>query len=137
MVDIPNAVITYLLNFIIEERSLAYLLVKKDGSLLSWGGKLAEYGITNLHQGMQINEQLFFLEGLLPLDDYHLFLPMVKIEIGICADIHLVPSYEGDWILLLDSILNEKHLSTMQQEANHASLLQEKSQQLLNQPPRE
>ncbi|WP_335337718.1 hypothetical protein [Nostoc piscinale] len=60
MADIPNAVILYILNFIIEERSLAYLLVNKDGGLEAWGGKLAEYGITNLSQGIQVCEQIFF-----------------------------------------------------------------------------
>lgn len=129
MVDIPKAVITYLLNFIIEERSLAYLLVTKDGSLLAWGGKLTQYGITNLRQGMQISEQLFFLEGLLPSDDSPLFLPLIKVESSICADIHIFPSDEGDWILLLDSILHEKPLSIMQQDANCSSLLQDKFHQ--------
>ncbi|MCC5639591.1 hypothetical protein LC593_27960 [Nostoc sp. CHAB 5844] len=137
MTDIPHAVILYILKFIIEERSLAYILVKKDGCLLTWGGKLAEYGITNLRQGMQVCEQVCFLEGLLPLDDSPLFLPLVKIEVGICADIHLFPSNEGDWVLLLDSVLDEQHLSAMQQEANHSSLLQEQSTKLVNQPPRE
>ncbi|BAY15591.1 hypothetical protein NIES21_14080 [Anabaenopsis circularis NIES-21] len=137
MVDIPHAVILYLLNFIIEERSLAYLLVKKDGCLVAWGGKLSEYGIMNLSPGISICQQVFFLEGLLPLDDTPIFLPLVKMDVGICADIHIFPSEEGDWILLLNSILDEKHLSAMQQEANRSNLLQEKSDKLLNQPPKE
>jgi len=137
MADIPNDVILYILNFIIEERSLAYLLVKKDGSLLAWGGKLTEYGITNLRQGVQVCEQVFFLEGLLPLEDAPLFLPLIKIDVGICADIHIFPSDEGDWILLLDTILDEKHLFAMQQDANNSNLLQEKSTKLVNQQPEE
>lgn len=137
MADIPHAVIKYIIQFIIEERSLAYLLVKKDGSLLAWGGKLADYGITNLRQGVQVCEQVFFLEGLLPLDDSPLFLPLVKIEVGICLDIHIFSSTEGDWVLLLDSILDNNHLSAMQQEANNAILLQEKSTKLVNQQPQE
>ncbi|MBU7586694.1 MAG: hypothetical protein KAF91_28180 [Nostoc sp. TH1S01] len=132
MADIPNAIILYILNFIIEERSLAYLLVKKDGCLIAWGGKLAEYGIKNLSQGKQVCEQVFFLEGLLPLDDSPLFLPLMNIAVGICADIHIFHSEEGDWVLLLNSILDENHLSAMQQEANYSSLAQEKSEKLIN-----
>ncbi|AFY45408.1 hypothetical protein [Nostoc sp. PCC 7107] len=127
MVDIPHAVILYLLNFIIEQRSLAYLLVTKDGYLVAWGGKLSEYGMMNLNQEVSVCEQFFFLEGLLPLDDNPVFLPLIKMEVGICADIHIFPSEEGDWILFLNSILDEKHLSAMQQEANLSNLLQEKS----------
>lgn len=130
MLDIPNAVITYILHFIITERSLAYLLVEKDGSLLAWGGRLADYGITNLCKGEQIGQQVFFLEGLLPLDDSSLFLPFIKTENNICADIHIFSSTEGDWVLLLDSIVDEKHFSFIQQEANSYSLLQEKISRL-------
>ncbi|MBE9205523.1 hypothetical protein IQ244_03165 [Nostoc sp. LEGE 06077] len=137
MLDIPHAVILYILNFIIEERSLAYLLVKKDGCLVAWGGKLSEYGITNLSQEISVCEQVFFLEGLLPLDDSPLFLPLIKMEVGICADIHIFPSEEGDWILFINSILDEKHLAVMQQEANYSSLLQENPDKLINQPPRD
>ncbi|MBD2596939.1 hypothetical protein BCD64_17955 [Nostoc sp. MBR 210] len=132
MADIPNAVILYILNFIIEERSLAYLLVNKNGGLEGWGGKLAEYGITNLSPGIQVCEQIFFLEGLLPIDDSPLFLPLIKIAASICADVHIFPSEEGDWVLLLNSMLDEKHLSAMQQEANYSSLAQEKSDRLIN-----
>lgn len=137
MADIPYAVITYLLNFIIEERSLAYLLVKKDGCLLAWGGKLAEYGITNLRQGMQVCEQVFFLEGLLPLDDSSIFLPLINLEQGICADIHIFSSDDGDWIVLLDSILDGEHIAGMQQATNDFCLLQEISTKLVNHQPQE
>ncbi|MDZ8023469.1 MAG: hypothetical protein RMY36_000310 [Nostoc sp. SerVER01] len=129
MLNIPNSVITYLINFLTVERSLAYLLVDKDGSLLDWGGKLAEYGITNLSKGENIKEQVCFLEGLLPLDNTSVFLPFIKTEYGSCADIHMFPTEEGDWVLLLDSSCNEDHLFATQQKANEFSLLQEKLNQ--------
>lgn len=126
MLDFPIPVLAYLLTFIVEELSLAYLLVKKDGCLSAWGGKLAKYGVTDLKKGENIKEQVFFLEGLLPLDDFPIFLPLVKTEYGICADVHLFPSEEGDLVLLLDATWNEKHCSLIQQKANEFRLLQEK-----------
>ncbi|MBH8551671.1 hypothetical protein I8751_04630 [Nostocaceae cyanobacterium CENA357] len=133
MLDIPTPVVNYILSFLIEARSLAYLLVKKDGCLLAWGGKLAAYGITNLCKGENIGEQIFFLEGLLPLDDAYLFLPLIKIEHGICIDIHIFSSQEGDWVLLLDSTRDENYLSPIQQKTNDHSLLQEKLTKIKNQ----
>ncbi|MDZ8189195.1 MAG: hypothetical protein RMX96_30695 [Nostoc sp. ChiSLP02] len=127
MLDVPASVIAYLLKFLTVERSLAYLLVKKDGSLLQWGGKLAKYGIINLNKAENIKQQVTFLEGLLPLDDDSLFLPFIKTEYGICVDIHIFSTEEGDWVLFLDSSFDENHLLTTQQEANELSLLQEKS----------
>ena len=133
MLDVPTPVIAYLLNFILEERSFAYLLVNKDGCLSAWGGKLAIYGVTNLKAGENITEQVFFLEGILPLDDSPLFLPRMKTEYGVCADVHLFPSEEGDWVILLDATWDEKHCALIQQQANEFSLLQEKFMKNLNQ----
>lgn len=133
MLNIPSPIIAYLIALMLENRSLAYLLVRKDGSLLAWGGKLDDYGVTNLEKGLNIGQQIFFLEGLLPLDDFPLFLPRLKTEEGICADVHIFPSEEGDWVLLLDATLDEMQLSLLQQQANDSILSQEKLTRILNQ----
>jgi hypothetical protein len=117
----------------VETRSLAYLLVNKDGCLSAWGGKLAAYGVQNLQKDESVGQQVFFLEGLLPLDDFPLFLPRIKTEYGICADVHLFPSEEGDWVLLLDATLEEMQLSLIQQQTNNSILIQEKLAKILNQ----
>ncbi|MGB3757722.1 MAG: hypothetical protein WBA07_15315 [Rivularia sp. (in: cyanobacteria)] len=124
--DIPLPVSSYLINFIRESRSLAYLFVGKDGYLDSWGGKLNQYGIANLHQGENASQQILFLEGLLPLDGFPLFLPCVKTEIGVCADVHLFPEKEGDWVLLLDATWDEMQIFKVQQEVNSSCLMQRK-----------
>ncbi len=133
MLDVPTSVISYVINLMLERRSLAYLLVKKDGCLSSWGGKLADYGVNNLQKGENIGQQIFFLEGLLPLDDFPLFLPCLKAGEGICADIHMFPSEEGDWVLLLDATVDEMQLSLIQQQANEFVLQHEKVTRILNQ----
>jgi hypothetical protein len=132
MQDIPIAVMVYLLSFLIEKRSLAYLLVGKDGNLSTWGGCLSVYGISDLQKGRGIKEQVFFLEGLLPIDDFPVFLPRIKTEEGICADVHIFSSQEGDWVLFLDASLDEMQLSFFQQDANGFFLLEEKLTRMLN-----
>ncbi len=124
--DIPLPVNGYLINFMRESRSLAYLFIDKNGCLDSWGGKLHQYGIANLHRGEDATQQIFFLEGLLPLDGFPLFLPCLKTEPGICADVHLFPEKEGDWVLLLDATWDEMQIFKVQQELNSACLLQRK-----------
>lgn len=133
MLDVPPAVVTYVLTFMLEQLSLAYLLVSKDGCLLTWGGKLSAYGVTNLQKGANVEEQIFFLEGLLPLDHLPLFLPRMKTEYGICADVHIFPTEEGDWVLLLDATKDELQLSVIQQQVNDSSLFQEKLLKIFNQ----
>jgi hypothetical protein len=126
MLDVPPAVVAYILTFMLEQLSLAYLLVSKDGCLSAWGGKLAAYGVTNLQKETNAGEQIFFLEGLLPLDDFPLFIPRMKTEYGICADVHIFPTKEGDWVLMLDATKDELQLSVIQQQLNNSSLFQEK-----------
>jgi hypothetical protein len=133
MLDVPAAVVAYILILMLEQLSLAYLLVSKDGCLLTWGGKLDAYGVTNLQKGTNVGEQIFFLEGLLPLDNFPLFLPRMKTEYGICADVHIFPTEEGDWVLLLDATKDELQLSVIQQQVNDSSLFQEKLIKILNQ----
>ncbi|WP_026733701.1 hypothetical protein [Fischerella sp. PCC 9605] len=132
MPNFPNSIINYTMNLMVETRSLAYLLVNKDGCLSAWGGKLAAYGVQNLQKDENVGQQVFFLEGLLPLDDFPLFLPRIKTEYGICADVHLFPSEEGDWVLLLDATLEEMQLSLIQQQTNNSILIQEKLARILN-----
>ncbi|MCJ8282583.1 MAG: hypothetical protein MJK14_22855 [Rivularia sp. ALOHA_DT_140] len=105
---------------------LHHLFLFIQQALSSWGGKLNEYGIADLQQGEDASQQIFFLEGLLPLDDVPLFLPCVKTERGVCADVHLFPEEEGDWVLLLDATWDEIQIFKVQQEANSSRLMQRK-----------
>ncbi|MDY6900758.1 MAG: hypothetical protein SWZ49_22165 [Cyanobacteriota bacterium] len=124
--DIPLPISNYLIDFMRETRSLAYIFVGKDGCLSSWGGKLTVYGVADLQEGEDASQQIFFLEGLLPLDDFPLYLPCVKTNRGICADVHLFPEKEGDWILLLDATWDEMQIFKVQQEVNSSRLMQRK-----------
>ena len=131
MIEIPTDIIKYIINFVVENRSLAYLLINKEARLSAWGGQLSIYGITNLQQGKDIGQQVFFLEGLLPLDDFPLFLPCMKTEEGICADVHLFPSEQGDWVLFLDAMWDETHIRRIQQQINSSKLIEENFRRIL------
>lgn len=130
---IPAEILNYLSNLIIESRSLAYLLVAKDGYLLSGGGDLATYGISNLQLGELVYKQFILLEGLLPLSSSILVLPRTNIEQEICADIHIFSGSEGDWVLLLDASVERDRHQLMQQKGNDLSLLRNKQAKIINQ----
>lgn len=130
MFELPAPVLDYIHTITVENRSLAYLLVKKDGCLSKWGGNLLAYGFTELQQGEYVGEQVFFLEGLLPLESSPIFLSCIKTEYGLSTDVHLFPSDEGDWVLLLDATLDELQRSLIQQQGNDLSLIRQKHFQL-------
>jgi class 3 adenylate cyclase len=133
MLDLPRPVLDYIHTLIIESRSPAYLLIEKNGRLSDWGGNLVAYGITDLQKGQYVEERLFFLQGLLPLDDSPMVLPRIQTEYGLCADIHIFPGDEEDWVLLLDATLDEIERRLVQQKGNELSLIREKQSKLLNQ----
>ncbi|WP_009634429.1 adenylate/guanylate cyclase domain-containing protein [Synechocystis sp. PCC 7509] len=130
--DIPAAILNYLSNLILENRSLAYLLLTKDGYLLEWGGNLSAYGIDNLQIGKLGCKQFILLEGLLPLNNTTVVLPATHIEPGMCADIHMFPSNQGDWVLLLDVRIERDRYQLMQQKGNDLSLLRSQQAKIIN-----
>lgn len=126
----PAPVFDQLCRVAIEARSPAYALVSPAGQLLDWGGNWAAYGIHDLQHGGIVSQQIFFLEGLLPLDGLELFLPCLKTDEGLCADIYCFASEAGDWVLLLDASQGELQANLLQQYRHDLSLLRSQHAQL-------
>src|SRR5687767_13752963 len=122
MSDLPAVVSEFLDNLFITDTQPAYLLVDESGILTSWGGRLENYGVRNLRAGEPINEQVYFLEGLLPLEQEQLLLPCMQTDSGRPADLHLFSTPEGDCVLLLDASTKEEQQRVMQQKGNELSL---------------
>jgi PAS domain S-box-containing protein len=123
MLNVPSPVSDFMLKLLADTRSPAYLLVQKDGKLVDWGGDLAAYGIKDLQKEEPIGQQVFFLEGMLPLETSPTFLPYVKTDSGLSADVYM---YEGEdgaaWVLLLDATWDARKRRAIQQKANELSL---------------
>lgn len=122
MAELPDFVCAYLYGLTSGERSPAYLLVDLDGHLTSWGGAVAAYGLSNLQAGESVVEQVYFLEGLLPLNGQEMVLSCMQTDSGRPADLHLFSTDEGDCILLLDATIKEMQQRLMQQKGNELNL---------------
>lgn len=133
MLEFPFPVSDYIQKITIEIRSPAYLLIEKEGRLLKMGGNLETYGIINLEKGQIVEEKVFFLQGILPLDESFLFLQCIETQKATYADIHIFKGDEGDWVLLLDATLNQIKQSVVQQKGNELSLVREKQSKILAQ----
>jgi signal transduction histidine kinase len=122
MAQLPSSVLAYLSRLAADHRSPAYLLTNEEGLLCDWGGELATYGIADLRAGEPIGQQVFFLEGLMPLAEEGLILPCMQTEPGRPADLHLFSTPAGDCALLLDASISERQQRLMQQKGNESSL---------------
>ena len=123
MLNLPSPVSDFMLKLLADTRSPAYLLVEKNGLLKDWGGDLAAYGIKDLQKEQRVGEQVFFLEGMLPIDASPTFLPYVKTDSGLSADVYLYKGEEGaTWVLLIDATWDARKRKAIQQKANELSL---------------
>lgn len=122
MPSLPSSISDFMLKLVADTRTPAFLLVANDGRLSEWGGDLKSYGIEDLRKDKPVGEQVFFLEGMLPLDTSPMFLPYVKTDSGLSADVYLFNNEEGNWVLLLDATWEARKRKAIQQKANDLSL---------------
>jgi signal transduction histidine kinase len=127
---LPRPVLDYLTDLTIRRRSPAYLLVDKQGRLISWHNTL-DYGLYGLKPNMAIAERAWFLEGMLPLDNEPVVLPCVFTTSHLPTEIHLFPGEEGDWVIMLDSKIEERQRLLLQERAGEMALLQQRQVELI------
>jgi len=117
MIEFPGPICDFILALTFETRSPAYLLVADDNSVIEWGGNLDSYNITGLQKDKDLDQQIYFLAGLLPLEDNNIFLPSVKMEGGLYADVYLFREAQRTWVLLLDASTSTIEQRRLQQKA--------------------
>ena len=131
MLIVPTELLDYLSQLVEQERCLAYLKADKQGCVVELGGNWTAYGITDLAIGDLVVEKLGFLCGLLPLQEEKIILPQIKLESELSADLHIFPSDNADWVMLLSVAEEELKQQVMQQKINDLSLLRDKQAKML------
>jgi hypothetical protein len=122
MLEFPAPIHDFVLALTFETRLPAYLLVADDNTVIEWGGNLGTYNITGLQKNVDLDQQIYFLAGLLPLDEKNIFLPSVKMESGVYADVYLFRGAQGTWVLLLDASPTTIEQRRMQQKVHDLNL---------------
>ena len=130
MESLPASLAERLRELTYNERSVAYLQVDAALLLIGAGGHLENYGLAAIRLGEPAAEQVFFLEGLLPLEETSFFVPSVELDCGRAADLHLYLDAGAVWVVLLDVTAYRDATRRLQQKAYEMTLLQEKEAQL-------
>jgi class 3 adenylate cyclase len=130
MENVPASLAERLRELTYNERSVAYLQVDAALLLIGAGGHLDNYGLAAIRLGEPAAEQIFFLEGLLPLEETPFFVPSVELDCGRAADLHLYLDAGTVWVVLLDVTAYRDATRRLQQKAYEMTLLQEKEAQL-------
>ena len=130
MESLPASLAERLRELIYNERAVAYLQIDAALTLVGAGGHLENYGLAAIRLGEPAVEQVFFLEGLLPLEETPFFVPSVELECGRAADLHFYLDAGTVWVVLLDVTAYRDATRRLQQKAYEMTLLQEKEAQL-------
>ncbi len=129
---LPKFVTDTVLKFTLEYTPVAYLLIGKDGLLKDLGGELNVFCLNELILGNPIDDQVLFLNGMLPMAEESVVLPAVELCSELYADIHLIPSQQADWIILFDRSQAIHWRAQAQQKANELNLLRQKLAKMEN-----
>jgi len=116
MSNLPAPIREFILALTDETLSPAFLLLTQDGTLVDWGGDLDAYGIRNLKLNADVDEQVSFLIGLLPLGSDSVFLPHIQTTGKVFADVYLFKRDQGTWVLLLDATADTAKRLQLQQK---------------------
>ncbi len=116
----------HLLSFCIEQCSLAYCFLDKKRRLKKSGGNLAAYALTDFAPGDDMHECLPFLEGMIVRSGDVIMLPFVQVTPSTCAEVHILGTRTGLWIMFLDRTNEAERRRVFQQSVNEAKLLGER-----------
>ena len=124
MTPLPRDLMSYSLDAVFAPRRPAWFRVDRKGRIAETGGKLDSYGLQDLRAGEPACERAHFLEGLLPLGEKSMLLPLIRLTADCYADIHLIPDEHGDGgcVLLLTSNQDAAERARAQQERNRLLL---------------
>jgi len=120
--NLPKPVNDYLLDWFGRQYHPGYVMIDKNGCVVSWGGELARLGIGPMTESRPIAEQLVFMEGLLPLSEAVLHLPLVKPDEKHVWDVHLFRVDDGCALVILDAGADDQRKKLFQQKANELAL---------------
>ena len=123
---LPASVSASLHAVIYRQRELAYLQIDSALNLVSAGGHLDNYGLSDLQYGQPACEQAYFLEGMLPPVETPYFIRAMELVSGRAADLQLYLDGGDTWVVLLDVTAERDETRRVQQRAYDMVLLREK-----------
>lgn len=123
----PQPISDYLSDWLMQKCGFGYIMLDIGGRVNSWGGDLERLGIEPPRAGRPIAEQLLFMEGLLPLAEPALQLPMVQLDAQLALDVHLFKITGGYGLLLMDASMDALKQGICQQQANASALAGQKT----------
>lgn len=131
MNNLPPFVSSYLRDNVAQQFFPACLHADANGTLRAAFGDLDFYQLADLTAGMALEARLPWLIGI-QLGRAPVVLPMLQMQSGNIANIHLLPTSDGSfYILLLDAKDQHANIQVHQQRTNEVQLLNNRLKKVL------
>ncbi len=128
----PDSVINKILQITLNTQTFAYLAIDAQGALVNLGGDLQALGLPQWREGENIQADLLFLAGNLPLASHYEHLPSIHLNDDHVVDIHLFQENTLTWIVMVDKTRELQWQARAQQSNNELRLLQSKISAMKN-----
>ncbi|MBL6999271.1 MAG: adenylate/guanylate cyclase domain-containing protein [Gammaproteobacteria bacterium] len=133
MKHLPETIVEKLFDLILQQRPLAFLKMDLDSTLISAGGQLETFGLSELKEGVSVRNQVDILTGLLEPENLPIDLPFLETPSGAIADVYLFLKHDLIWVLFLDAEEKQKNQRAVRQKVNDLRLTHHRQSRILNQ----
>lgn len=106
----------------VTKRSAAFCFVDANNCVRSLAGNLVIYGLGDLKEGQCVVDRLPFLHCVSAKNREPVFFPSIEIAQGVFADVHIIRSEAGIWVVFLDTTAETEQLRLMRHRVNEANL---------------
>jgi len=125
-------VLEFLIEKTINNRSIAYIVIDKNGYIKEWNDDISLYVDFGLEINMLITDCLHFLEGYFPLQKDEIYIPSIETTKQLYADVYLLKKGDIFYIILLDEAFFRKSIKKVLQNLNEEKLVYDKYNDLKN-----
>ena len=131
---LPPLVDSYLCQYWVEQKHLAYFFFSSDEILQELGGDVSFYFPQGVECGISALELTPFLAGVIPFDEQQFKLPCLELRDKLYVDLNILKDTQTDryCVMFLDVTQELENEEKIQQAKNELHLLSEKHQKLLH-----
>ena len=123
--EYPENVVSKILQLTLKANKFAYLAIDDQAILLNSGGYLSSLGLPEWKPGDNIEDEVLFLAGYLPLTSTYECISAYQINDSCLIDVHLFKDSNCSWVILEDKTEDLEWEATARQSTNELRLLQQ------------
>lgn len=133
MEELPDPIWQWLHDIAFGGKPITYLELDLQGRLCTQWGELDAFGLDLPGVGDRVDDEWYFLTGMLDQKGLPLELSFVEMPSGIAADVHVFSSQQRIWVLLIGVAESFSDQRSVRQRVNELRLTHQQQSRILDQ----